>query len=91
MNSIFLQALLGYRYFSLQRKPNGSHIQGHTPGVFNSIFVLTGRLGMHKHTHGIIIITIKSFLYKTSRNAKCNAFCIYINANFKNFMKNRVT
>ena len=28
---------------------------------------------------------------KTSRNAKCNAFCIYINANSKNFMKNRVT
>ena len=30
------------------------------------------------------------FYIKTSRNAKCRAFCIYINANFEKIMKNRV-
>ena len=34
---------------------------------------------------------VSGFLYiKTSCNAKCHDFCIYINAKFKNFMKNRV-
>ena len=33
------------------------------------------------------IFEIGILYIKTSRNAKCDAFCIYINANFKNFMK----
>ena len=35
---------------------------------------------------------VSGFLYiKTSRFKKCHPFCIYMNSNFKKFMKNSVT
>ena len=52
------------------------------------------RLFLYKKCNAncLVFFEVSRFFYiKTSGSAKCHAFCIHINADFKNFMKNRVT